>query len=126
MIERLKYWLFQRGKDCYHCCLRCEYFDICRWDVITGKTAEQEQTVELLAVEAARKNGNTGLLYRIYKYVEFKKGERRKHEKILGLTTKAGIKRHCLAGLGITWGVCRNWNICTTYQTAASVTERQR
>ena len=26
MIERLKYWLFQRGKDCYHCCLRCEYF----------------------------------------------------------------------------------------------------
>ena len=46
MIERLKYWLFQRGKDCYHCCLRCEYFDICRWDVMTGKTAEQEQTVE--------------------------------------------------------------------------------
>ena len=41
----------------------------------------KEQTVELLAVEAARKNGNTGLLYRIYKYVEFKKGERRKHEK---------------------------------------------
>ena len=81
MIERFKYWLFQRGKDCYRCCLRCEYFDICRWDVMTGKTAEQEQTVELLAVEAARKNGNTGLLYRIYKYVEFKKGERRKHEK---------------------------------------------
>ena len=49
------------------------------WDVMTGKTAEQEQTVELLAVEAARKNGNTGLLYRIYKYVEFKKRARRKY-----------------------------------------------
>ena len=81
MIERLKYWLFQKGKGCHHCCIRCEYFDICRWDVMTGKTAEQEQTVELLAVEAARKDGNTGLLYQIYKYVEFKKGERRKHEE---------------------------------------------
>jgi hypothetical protein len=48
---------------------------------MTGKTAEQEQTVELLAVEAARKNGNAGVLYRIYKYVEFKKGERRKYEE---------------------------------------------
>ena len=73
--------LFQKGKGCHHCCIRCEYFDICRWDVMTGKTAEQEQTVELLAVEAARKDGNTGLLYQIYKYVEFKKGERRKHEE---------------------------------------------
>lgn len=89
MIERFKYWLFQRGKDCYHCCLRCEYFDICRWDVMTGKTAEQEQTVELLAVEAARKNGNTGLLYRIYKYVEFKKGERRKHRQAMRLVSTA-------------------------------------
>lgn len=52
MIERLKYWLFQKGKGCHHCYIRCEYFDICRWDVMTGKTAEQEQTVELLAVEA--------------------------------------------------------------------------
>lgn len=77
MIERLKYWLFQRGKDCHHCCIRCEYFDICRWDVMTGKTAEREQTVEV-----ARKNGNARLLYRIYKYVEFKKRERRKHEKL--------------------------------------------
>ena len=81
MIERHKYWLFQKGKGCHHCCIRCEYFDICRWDVMTGKTAEQEQTVELLAVEAARKNGNAGVLYRIYKYVEFKKGERRKYEE---------------------------------------------
>lgn len=70
MIERLKYWLFQKGKGCHHCCIRCEYFDICRWDVMTGKTAEQEQTVELLAVEAARKDGNTGLLYQIYKYTD--------------------------------------------------------
>lgn len=42
MIERLKYWLFQKGKGCHHCCIWCEYFDICRWDVMTGKTAEQE------------------------------------------------------------------------------------
>lgn len=42
---------------------------------------QREQTVELLAVDAARKSGNAGLLYRIYKYVEFKKGERRKYEE---------------------------------------------
>lgn len=42
---------------------------------------EKRAAVELLAVEAARKDGNTGLLYQIYKYVEFKKGERRKHEE---------------------------------------------
>ena len=60
MIERLKYWLFQKGKGCHHCCIQCEYFDICRWDVMTGKTAEQEQTVELLAVEAARKTEMPG------------------------------------------------------------------
>lgn len=63
MIERLKYWLFQRGKDCYHCCLRCEYFDICRWDVMTGKTAEQEQTVELLA-ESGRADRTLFITYR--------------------------------------------------------------
>lgn len=81
MIERLKYWLFQKGKGCRHCCLRCEYYDICRWDVVTGKTAQQERTIELLAVEMSRKNAKTGLLYRIYKYVALKQEERRKYEK---------------------------------------------
>lgn len=42
---------------------------------------QREQKGELMAVEAARKNGNAGVLYRIYKYVEFKKGERRKYEE---------------------------------------------
>lgn len=23
MIEKIKYWLFQKGKDCKRCCLRC-------------------------------------------------------------------------------------------------------
>lgn len=34
MIEKIKYWLFQKGKDCKRCCLRCRYYDICRWDVL--------------------------------------------------------------------------------------------
>lgn len=82
MRERLRYWLFQRGKDCRHCCMKCEYYDICRWDVMNGKPTEKGQAVELLAVEVARKSGKTGLLYRIYKYVEFKQRVRREHEKL--------------------------------------------
>ncbi len=31
MVERLRHWLFQsRRKGCLHCCLWCEYWDICR------------------------------------------------------------------------------------------------
>ena len=33
MIERLKYWLFQKGKDCERCCLR----DVCRYAHEEGK-----------------------------------------------------------------------------------------
>lgn len=80
MAERLKYWLFKRGKGCYHCCLRCEYFDICRWDVLTGKNVEQEKTIGLL--EVARKNGKKGLIYRICKYVGLKRRARRKYEEL--------------------------------------------
>ena len=31
IIERLKYWLFQR-RDCKYCCLWCEFYDMCRID----------------------------------------------------------------------------------------------
>lgn len=29
MLERLRYWLFQR-RDCKYCCLCCEFYDMCR------------------------------------------------------------------------------------------------
>ena len=30
MIQRLKYWILQRGKHCKYCCLWCEYYDLCK------------------------------------------------------------------------------------------------
>lgn len=34
MIKRLRHWLIEaRKKKCHHCCLWCEYWDICRWDI---------------------------------------------------------------------------------------------
>ena len=33
MWERAKYWIFQKGKDCKRCCIRCEYYDLCRREV---------------------------------------------------------------------------------------------
>lgn len=33
MRQRLIYWLFQRGKSCKHCCLWCEYYDLCSREV---------------------------------------------------------------------------------------------
>ena len=33
IVERLGYWIFQTGKGCRRCCLRCEYYDLCQWDV---------------------------------------------------------------------------------------------
>ena len=33
MRQRLIYWLFQRGKQCRHCCLWCEYYDLCSREV---------------------------------------------------------------------------------------------
>lgn len=34
MIKRLRHWLIEaRKKKCRHCCLWCEYWDICRWDI---------------------------------------------------------------------------------------------
>lgn len=30
MIQRIKYWIFKRGKGCRYCCLWCEYYDLCK------------------------------------------------------------------------------------------------
>lgn len=80
MRERLKYWLFQKGKGCSRCCLRCEYYDICRRDVKNGKPAEK--AADVLAVEPARrKNEKGGVLFRVCEYVALKQEERRKREE---------------------------------------------
>lgn len=35
MIGRLKNWLFQKGKGCRRCCLRCKYYDQCRAEILS-------------------------------------------------------------------------------------------
>ena len=54
MIEKIKYWLFQKGKDCKRCCLRCRYYDICRWDVLGNAGLQSEETITLLAIENSK------------------------------------------------------------------------
>ena len=80
-LDRLKYWIFQPGKYCKHCCLWCEYDDICKWYTMTGKTATNEETIEILTRRGAQDKRKDGLLYRIYKYVELKQKERQRREK---------------------------------------------
>ena len=46
MRQRLKHWLFQRGKNCKHCCLWCEYFNICSWDMAGRKERKKMRGVE--------------------------------------------------------------------------------
>lgn len=43
MLERFMYWIFQRGKGCRHCCLWCEYYSLCRWDVASRKGKKKMQ-----------------------------------------------------------------------------------
>ena len=43
MIDKIIYWLFQLGKDCKHCCLWCEYYDLCRSEVKRGKGRKNEK-----------------------------------------------------------------------------------
>lgn len=31
-FRRLRFWLFQRGKQCKYCCLFCGYYDLCSYD----------------------------------------------------------------------------------------------
>lgn len=51
MIEKFKYWLFQKGKSCCRCCLRCEYrdwgayippADYTKYIDLTSKESEEE------------------------------------------------------------------------------------
>ena len=81
MIEKIKYWLFQKGKDCKRCCLRCRYYDICRWDVLGNAGLQSEETITLLAIENSKPHKD-GLLFRICQYVEFKQRARRENEKL--------------------------------------------
>lgn len=81
MVERFKYWVFQKGKGCSRCCIKCEYYDICCWDVMNGNPIQEENTKTLLAVKMARGNNSKGILYRICEYITLKQAERRKHEK---------------------------------------------
>ena len=76
MIEKIKYWLFQKGKDCKRCCLWCRYYDICRWDVLGNAGLQSEETIALLAIENSKPHKD-GLLFRICQYVEFKQRARR-------------------------------------------------
>lgn len=33
MIERLRHWIFEaKKKKCKHCCLWCEFWDLCKGD----------------------------------------------------------------------------------------------
>ena len=79
MIEKIKYWLFQKGKDCKRCCLWCRYYDICRWDVLGNAGLQSEETITLLAIENSKPHKD-GLLFRICQYVEFKLRARRENE----------------------------------------------
>lgn len=81
MIEKIKYWLFQKGKDCRRCCLRCRYYDICRWDVLGNAGLQSEETITLLTIENSKPHKD-GLLFRICQYVEFKQRARRENEKL--------------------------------------------
>ena len=46
MRQRLIYWLFQKGKNCKHCCLWCEYYDLCRADVLAQNEREENNRKE--------------------------------------------------------------------------------
>lgn len=43
MTDKIIYWLFQPGKQCKHCCLWCEYYDLCRLEVKRGKGRKNEK-----------------------------------------------------------------------------------
>lgn len=70
-----------QGKDCKRCCLRCRYYDICRWDVLGNAGLQSEETITLLAIENSKPHKD-GLLFRICQYVEFKQRARRGNEKL--------------------------------------------
>lgn len=90
MIEKIKYWLFQKGKDCKRCCLRCRYYDICRWDVLGNAGLQSEETITLLAIENSKPHKD-GLLFRICQYVEFKQRARREEALFSWAAYRTGL-----------------------------------
>lgn len=54
MIDRLKYWLFQKGKGCRCCCLRCEYYDLCRMEILAEAEKRRENEAFINGIELAR------------------------------------------------------------------------
>lgn len=40
VLKRLRFWLFQRGKQCKSCCVFCRFYDICKLD-FTGGNVEK-------------------------------------------------------------------------------------
>lgn len=89
MIEKIKYWLFQKGKDCKRCCLRCRHYDICRWDVLGNVGLQSEKTITLLAIENSKPHKD-GLLFRICQYVEFKQKTTKKQKEWLEYLRQQG------------------------------------
>ena len=81
MIEKIKYWLFQKGKDCKRCCLRCRYYDICRWDVLGNAGLQSEETITLLAIENSKPHKD-GLLFRICQNLSRKRGEKMRNFRL--------------------------------------------
>lgn len=64
MIEKIKYWLFQKGKDCKRYCLRCRYYDICRWDVLGNAGLARMDAINNNAtpeIKEQLKEGNLGI-----------------------------------------------------------------
>lgn len=71
MIERLIYWVFKKEKDCRACCLKCEYYDLCKWDT------QHDHKAKKIVLTLGRGNGKGKLLYRINGYLEFKERNRK-------------------------------------------------
>ena len=54
--ERLKYWLFVRGKGCNSCCLRCAHYRKCRDEI------ESERWKSAKRKDRPRKRGTRGAI----------------------------------------------------------------
>lgn len=76
MLERLKYWLFQKDKSCSACCLRCEYYDLYSWEV------KNDRNIDDVVLILGRRNGKHRFLLHICEYKikckEHRKGVGRK------------------------------------------------
>lgn len=58
-FRRLRFWLFQRGKQCKSCCVFCRFYDTCKLDFVTGDVAA---AFESLGETAAKAGASTETL----------------------------------------------------------------